>query len=73
MYPAVVTVVQSNEADIKTVTNAIYSGAIYRFYAKPRTDKNMRRNIRDAFRHCSMLRNVMIESQLPKLLMEKRK
>lgn len=58
MYPTIIRIVQSNQTDIDAVTNAIYSGAIHRFYAKPRNDQQLRRNIRDAFRHYSLLQKV---------------
>ena len=67
MYPTIIRVVQSNQTDIEAVTNAIYSGAIHRFYAKPRNDQQLRRNIRDAFRHYSLLRNAPPEAHPAKL------
>lgn len=67
MYPAALRIVQSNEGDIETITNAIYSGAIYRFYTKPRDNKQLRRHISNAFRHYSLLCDTLLEPQLPEL------
>lgn len=67
MYPAVVNIVQTHQADIEAVTNAIYSGAIYRFYPKPRNDEHLRNHIRDAFYHYDVLQNALPDVQLSTL------
>jgi diguanylate cyclase (GGDEF)-like protein/PAS domain S-box-containing protein len=66
MYPNIIRLVRSNQTDIETITNAIYSGAIHRFYPKPYTDR-LRGNIRDAFRHHNLLSNSPTKSQLAKM------
>ena len=42
--------VLSGHADLKTVTEAINRGAIYRFLTKPWDDRELRDHIREAFR-----------------------
>lgn len=50
LYPDTIRMVLSGHADLKTVTEAINRGAIYRFLTKPWDDRELRDHIRQAFR-----------------------
>ena len=50
LYPDTIRMVLSGHADLKTVTEAINRGAIYRFLTKPWDDRELRDHIREAFR-----------------------
>jgi diguanylate cyclase (GGDEF)-like protein/PAS domain S-box-containing protein len=51
LYPDTFRIVLSDYIDLKSILDAINSGAIYRFYTKPWDNKALRDNIREAFRH----------------------
>lgn len=50
LYPDTVRLVLSGYTDLRTVTEAINRGAIYKFLTKPWDDQELRREIREAFR-----------------------
>lgn len=49
MYPDTVRIVLSGYTDLKSVTDAINEGAIYKFLTKPWEDDQLRDNVREAF------------------------
>ena len=51
MYPDTVRMVLSGYTDLKSVTDAINHGAIYKFLSKPWDDAVLREHIREAFRY----------------------
>jgi diguanylate cyclase (GGDEF)-like protein/PAS domain S-box-containing protein len=51
IYPATVRIVLSGYTDLKSVTDAINEGAIYKFLTKPWDDKEIRNHIKKAFQH----------------------
>ena len=51
LYPDTVRIVLSGYTDLKSVTDAINEGAIYKFLTKPWEDEQLQANIREAFRH----------------------
>jgi response regulator RpfG family c-di-GMP phosphodiesterase len=55
LYPDTIRIVLSGNTDLESIMNAINLGAIYRFYTKPWDDKLVRENIREAFKHYSLL------------------
>ncbi|WP_036176045.1 EAL domain-containing protein [Massilia sp. 9096] len=50
MYPDTMRIILSGYAGVDTVLDSINRGAIYRFYTKPWNDKELRDNVRLAFR-----------------------
>jgi diguanylate cyclase (GGDEF)-like protein/PAS domain S-box-containing protein len=50
LYPETIRLVLSGYTDLKTVTEAINLGSIYKFLTKPWDDDELRREIREAFR-----------------------
>lgn len=50
LYPSVVRMILSGNADLNTVTDAINHGAIYKFLSKPWDDNLIRARIEEAFR-----------------------
>jgi diguanylate cyclase (GGDEF)-like protein/PAS domain S-box-containing protein len=50
LYPDTVRLVLSGYTDLRTVTDAINRGAIYKFLTKPWDDEELRKEIREAFR-----------------------
>jgi len=56
LYPDTVRIVLSGYTDLKSVTDAINEGAIYKFLTKPWEDEQLRENIREAFRHHALKR-----------------
>jgi|GEM_PF-1238296 len=50
MYPLTVRLVLSGYTDLKSVTDAVNKGSIYRFLTKPWDEKELRREISQAFR-----------------------
>lgn len=50
LYPETIRLVLSGYTDLKTVTEAINLGSIYKFLTKPWDDEELRREIREAFR-----------------------
>lgn len=50
MYPDTIRLILSGYTDLKSVTDAINHGAIYRFLTKPWDDEELRREIAEAFK-----------------------
>lgn len=50
LYPNTIRIVLSGYMDLKSVTDAINQGAIYKFLTKPWDDEQLRQNINQAFR-----------------------
>lgn len=50
MYPDTIRLVLSGYTDLKSVTDAINHGAIYKFLTKPWDDEELRAEIAEAFR-----------------------
>jgi response regulator RpfG family c-di-GMP phosphodiesterase len=50
LYPDTVRLVLSGYTDLRTVTDAINRGSIYKFLTKPWDDEELRKEIREAFR-----------------------
>jgi len=50
LYPNTIRIVLSGYTDLKSVTDAINQGAIYKFLTKPWDDEQLRQNIHQAFR-----------------------
>ncbi|PAU65755.1 two-component system response regulator [Pseudomonas sp. PIC25] len=53
LYPDTIRIVLSGYTDLKSVTDAINQGAIYKFLTKPWDDEQLRQNISQAFQHHS--------------------
>ena len=53
IYPETIRIVLSGFTDLKSVTDAINEGAIYKFLTKPWEDDQLRQNVREAFMHQS--------------------
>jgi len=51
LYPQTVRIVLSGYTELKSVTDAINKGAIYKFLTKPWEDDLLRHNIEEAFAH----------------------
>ncbi|MGH8355738.1 MAG: EAL domain-containing protein, partial [Pseudomonas sp.] len=51
LYPDTIRLVLSGYTDLKSVTDAINQGAIYKFLTKPWDDEQLRGNIAQAFQH----------------------
>lgn len=51
LYPETVRIILSGYTDLKSVTDAINEGAIYKFLTKPWDDKQLRSNVHQAFRY----------------------
>jgi diguanylate cyclase (GGDEF)-like protein/PAS domain S-box-containing protein len=56
LYPNTVRIVLSGYTDLKSVTDAINQGAIYKFLTKPWDDKELRSTIAQAFQHHDLVR-----------------
>ena len=54
LYPDTVRIVLSGYTELKSVTEAINRGAIYKFLTKPWEDDLLRANVEEAFRHHEM-------------------
>jgi DNA-binding NtrC family response regulator len=57
LYPHTIRIVLSGYTDLKSVTDAINKGAIYKFLTKPWDDEQLRQNISQAFREARGNRN----------------
>jgi EAL domain-containing protein (putative c-di-GMP-specific phosphodiesterase class I)/CheY-like chemotaxis protein len=57
LYPHTIRIVLSGYTDLKSVTDAINQGAIYKFLTKPWDDEQLRQNISQAFREARGNRN----------------
>ncbi|BAN36098.1 response regulator receiver modulated PAS/PAC sensor-containing diguanylate cyclase/phosphodiesterase [Sulfuricella denitrificans skB26] len=51
LYPETVRIVLSGYTDLKSVTDAINEGSIYKFFTKPWDDDLLRANVQKAFQH----------------------
>jgi len=49
LYPDTVRIILSGYADLKTITESVNRGAVFRFLTKPWEDDQLREHIRDAF------------------------
>lgn len=58
-FPDTVRIVLSGYTDLKSVTDAINEGAIYKFLTKPWDDEQLRANVREAFERYSMKQDNM--------------
>lgn len=56
IYPDTVRIVLSGYTDLKSITDAINEGAIYRFLTKPWEDEQLLSNVREAFQHYELRR-----------------
>lgn len=54
IYPETVRIVLSGFTELKSVTDAVNEGAIYKFLTKPWEDAQLREHIAEAFRHKEM-------------------
>ncbi|MDH4284270.1 MAG: response regulator [Gallionellaceae bacterium] len=67
LYPDTVRIVLSGYTELKSVTDAINQGAIYKFLTKPWEDDLLCTNVDEAFRHYEMKQeNVRLELELRK-------
>ena len=57
LYPDTIRIVLSGYTDLKSVTDAINKGAIYKFLTKPWDDDQLRHNISQAFRELRVNRS----------------
>lgn len=57
MYPDTVRMVLSGYTELKSVTDAINEGAVYKFLTKPWDDELLRANIKEAFQRYEMVRD----------------
>ena len=67
LYPDTVRIMISGQAALDTVIDAVNRGEIFRFYAKPWDEAQLRDGIREAFRHYWMLRGASLKdmSEVP--------
>ncbi|KAF0191817.1 MAG: response regulator receiver [Gammaproteobacteria bacterium] len=66
--PATVRIVLSGYTDLKSVTDAINEGAIYKFLTKPWDDDLLRANVREAFRRYELVQeNERLGQELKKV------
>ena len=61
MYPDSFRIVLSGYTDLASIMKAVNKGAIYRFYTKPWESNVLRADLREAFRHYSLLHNVTLD------------
>ncbi len=57
LHPDTVRMVLSGYTDLKSVTDAINEGAVYKFLSKPWNDELLRANIQEAFQHHELARD----------------
>ncbi|MDP2252985.1 MAG: response regulator, partial [Thiobacillus sp.] len=57
LYPDTVRMVLSGYTDLKSVTDAINEGAVYKFLTKPWDDELLRANIHEAFQHHDLIQD----------------
>ncbi len=68
LYPETVRIVLSGYTDLKSVTDAINEGAIYKFLTKPWDDDLLRANLKAAFKHYELAReNERLAAELMRL------
>jgi EAL domain-containing protein (putative c-di-GMP-specific phosphodiesterase class I)/CheY-like chemotaxis protein len=63
MYPDTLRIVLSGSADLRSIVDAINGGSVYRYYTKPWDNKELRINLRAAFREYWLLRGDFDESK----------
>jgi response regulator RpfG family c-di-GMP phosphodiesterase len=63
LHPDVLRIVVTAHADLESIMDAVNRAGIYRFYTKPWNDRELRNNIRDAFRHYWALHDSLIEQR----------
>jgi diguanylate cyclase (GGDEF)-like protein/PAS domain S-box-containing protein len=56
MYPDTLRIILSGCADLRSIVDAINRGSVYRYYTKPWDNKELRANLRAAFRQYWLLR-----------------
>lgn len=54
LYPETVRIVLSEFTELKSITDAVNEGAIYKFLTKPWEDEQLRTHIKEAFQHKEM-------------------
>ena len=65
LYPETIRIVLSGYTDLKSVTDAINEGAIYKFLTKPWEDELIRKNIEEAFRQYELAaENIRLQKEL---------
>jgi YesN/AraC family two-component response regulator len=65
LYPDTIRIVLSGYTDLKSITDAINEGAIYKFYTKPWDDKLLRLNIQEAFKQSELAKeNTRLTTEL---------
>ncbi len=70
-FPNNVRIVLSGFTDLKSVTDSINEGAIYKFLTKPWDDDLLRKNVESAFEHYELTEeNKRLQGQLQKLNMD---
>ena len=57
MYPDTLRIVLSGNADLRSIVDAINRGSVYRYYSKPWDNRELRTNLRAAFRQYWLLRD----------------
>ncbi|WP_106477943.1 EAL domain-containing protein [Phytohalomonas tamaricis] len=65
LYPNTIRIILSGYTDLKSVTDAINQGSIYKFLTKPWDDEQLRANIRQAFQHFNMAKE---KGELPQMM-----
>ncbi|MDE2342126.1 MAG: EAL domain-containing protein [Betaproteobacteria bacterium] len=67
IYPDTIRIVLSGYTELKSVTEAINEGAIYKFLTKPWEDEQLRAHVREAFRRYEMKEeNIRLSEELEK-------
>lgn len=61
MYPATVRIILSGYIDLETVTNAVNTSELYKFFTKPWDDDELLDTVREAFRHYDIRRQQIAE------------
>ena len=54
LYPATIRIILSGYADLKSLTEAINHGAVYKFMAKPWDDEELRQTLLQAFKEVEL-------------------
>lgn len=71
LYPDTIRIVLSGYADIKSITDAINEGAIYKFLSKPWEDEQIREQVREAFHNYELKQeNTRLKSELERTNIE---
>jgi response regulator RpfG family c-di-GMP phosphodiesterase len=68
LYPQTVRLMLSGYTEVRSVTDAINEGAIYKFLTKPWDDGHLRANVREAFqRHAIEVENLRLHRQVEEI------